>query len=368
MSLLWKFLGDIPGDAFEIVYLSGLVKSLEQRKMKTRYSEISTYLRCRQQHQYAYRDQIYPKRADSLPRMDMGTAIHLGFETYFKGTTVGQARLAVEKKAYDVLQQVRGAIAADPMKSPVDDPSKFIAEYEEIVESAPKIFERAALAFPVSEWEPFLVEHTLESEIAPGITLTGTPDLVARNKEGQLFLIDWKTRSAFQDISAERSNMQFAIYQWLLAKAGCNVSGSLTYEIISDVPKQPSVTAKGLVSKSKCRTTLALLDKAIADSDSLPDDYIDLRAYVAQIEWQRSTYHMRREEDCQRIMDTVVIPAAIEMAEKRKPIRCLSRFNCGGCNYAQLCLGELDGDDTAFIRSNSYVNKDGSPITLFEGI
>ncbi len=371
MSLLWQFLKELPTDAFELAYLSELTASLEQSKvvvmLKTRYSAISTFLKCRQLYDYVYKQGIRPKRGASLPRMDMGTQVHLGFEKYFKGATVEQAKAEVERSSYALLQKVRAAIQLDPMSVPVDDPAKFLSEYEEVVEQAPAIFERAALALPVSDWEPVLVEHTLEQEIAPGIVLTGTPDLAARYKQdGQLYLLDWKTRGTFQETGAERYNLQFLIYTWMLRKAGYDVKGSYIYEIISEAPKTPKTNKDGTVSRSKCRTTEELLRKAIADSDSLPDDYTDLIAYAKALEWQRLTYDFRDDATIERTMQEVVIPAAQEMAAPHKALRCANRFSCGGCDYASLCYGELEGNDIGYLRSNNFVNSDGSSISLFE--
>ena len=335
--------------------------------MRTRYSEISTYLKCQQLRDYVYVQGLRPKRGNGLPRMDLGTLVHKGFEHVFKDKlTVAAAKIAVEKHAYATLTAIRDQLAADPMKAPVDDVAAFLAEYEAIVENAPLIFERSAFALPVDDWEPVLVEHTLEQEIAPGIVLTGTPDLVARRKsDGGLYLLDWKTRSTFQDIGAERYNLQFLIYTWMLGKAGHQVQGSQIYEIISDVPKEPKLNKDGCVSKSKVRTTLAMLERAIEDSGSLAHEYEDLIKYVKGIEWQRLTFDFRDAATIERTIQEVVVPAALAMAEGRKPLRVANRFTCGSCDFAKLCFGALEGDDTSFIRSESYVNSDGSVIPLF---
>ncbi len=335
--------------------------------MQTRYSAISTFLKCRQLYDYVYKQKIRPKRGSSLPRMDLGSQVHLGFEKYFKGATLQQAKDGVEKSSYSLLQKVRTSIAADPMSVPVDDPAKFVADYEEIVENAPKIFERAALALPVTDWESVLVEHTLEQEIAPGIVLTGTPDLVARyKKDGQLYLLDWKTRSAFQEIGAERYNLQFLIYTWMLRKAGYDVKGSYIYEIISEVPKGPKINKDGTVSRAKVRTTVEMLETAIEDSGSLIEDYGDLLSYARGLEWQRLTYDFRDDASIEKTMQEVVIPAAQEMSEPHRVLRCANRFSCGGCDFSSLCYGELEGNDVPYIRSNNYTNADGSEIPLFE--
>lgn len=370
MSLLWKFLGDIPSDAFELAYLSGLTESLEKSKVQsmftTRYSAISTFLKCRALYDFAYVQGLRPKRGKSLPRMQLGTQVHLGFEKYFKGATLEQAKAEVEKSSYEILQKIRAQIAADPMSVPVDDVSTFLKEYEDIVENAPKIFERSALAMPVSDWEPVLVEHTLEQEIVPGIMLTGTPDLVARYKpDGQLYLLDWKTRANFQDIGAERYNLQFLIYTWMLQKLGHDVKGTYIYEILSDVPKSPKTNKDGTLSKSKCRTTSEMLEAAIADSNSIPEDYAELRAYVKALEWQRLTYDHRDVETIERIMQEVVVPAAQAMSAPHIPLRVANRFSCSGCDYASLCWGELEGSDVAYLKAENFTHADGSPIPLF---
>ncbi len=371
LSLLWKFLGDIPSDAFELAYLSDLTESLEKSKVQvpmftTRYSAISTFLKCRALYSFVYKVGLRPKRGKSLPRMQLGTQVHLGFEKYFKGATLEQAKAEVEKSSYEILQKVRAEIAADPMSVPVDDVAAFLKEYEDIVENAPKIFERSALAMPVSDWEPVLVEQTLEQEIAPGIMLTGTPDLIARYKpDGQLYLLDHKTRSNFQAIAAERYNLQFPIYTWMLQKIGHDVRGTYTYEIISEVPKEPKRTKDGVVSKSKCRTTEEMLVAALADSNSIPEDYADLMAYVKGLEWQRMVYNHLDQATLERIMADVVVPTAKEMAAPHTPLRVANRFSCAGCDYASICYAPLEGGDVAYLKAENFTLADGSPIPLF---
>lgn len=333
---------------------------------KTRYSAISTFLKCRALYDFAYVQGLRPKRGASLPRMQLGTQVHLGFEKYFKGAALSEAKAEIEKSSYEILQKVREQVAADPMSVPVDNVSEFIKEYEDIVENAPKIFERSALAMPVSDWEPVLVEHTLEQEIASGIVLTGTPDLVARYKpDGQLYLLDWKTRANFQDIGAERYNLQFLIYTWMLQKLGHDVKGTYIYEILSDVPKEPKRNKDGTISKSKCRTTEGMLQGAIQDSSSIPEDYGDLLSYVRAIEWQRLTYDHRDAATIERIMQEVVVPAAQSMAAPHIPLRVANRFTCGSCDYASICYAPLEGSDVAYLKAENFTLADGSAIPLF---
>lgn len=370
MSLLWKFLGNIPSDAFELAYLSGLTSSLERGILKpmfkTRYSAISTFLKCRALYKFQYVDLLKPKRGKSLPRMSLGSAVHLGYEKYFKGATLSEARAAVEKSSYEILRKVREQVSVDPMSMPVDNVAEFIKEYEDIVENAPKIFERSALAMPVSDWEPVLVEHTLEQEISPGIVLTGTPDLIARYKpDGQLYLIDYKTRSNFQDITAEKFNLQFPIYTWMLGRVGYDVKGTYTYEIISEVPKEPKRTKDGVVSKSKCRTTEAMLTAAIEDSNSIPEDYTDLQAYVKGLEWQRMVYNHIDPDTLERIVSEVVIAAAKEMAAPHTPLRVTNRFSCSTCDFSSLCYAPLEGGDVAYLKAENFTLADGAAIPLF---
>lgn len=284
--------------------------------------------------------------------MDFGSAVHKGFEAYFRG-----------KSYSECLEAIRAYCRASEALQEGDQEQ--VDLYAEISEKAPLVFERALTELPGKAWRPIAVEQTFSAQLTPDISINGTPDLIAEHiPTGKVYLLDWKTRGTFQELDSERFNLQFVVYQWLLAQNGIGVVGSMIYEIISEVPKAPKINKDGSVSKAKVRTTWPIFKAAIDEVGGIPEEYSEMKKYLENLEWERTTPAYRSEEFVDTIIQEVVIPTAVEMASNPIPLRVLNRFSCTGCNYAPLCIGELEGNDLAFIRSQQYTDREGKPIPL----
>lgn len=174
-----------------------------------------------------------------------------------------------------------------------------------------------------------LVEHWLELEV-PGTNFVfrGIVDAVLRNREnGQLEVVDWKTRKAFTQVQEEQLNMQLGIYQYMLWHLyGLNVPLSTVYQVKSYLPK------------------------VTTNMDGTPNKR------AANFEFSRPLTVVRNLEIQGRLWDNLVRHAHRIDDARRNPTdqpRAYGRA-CAWCTFNDLCLAELNGHDSAYLLNTMY--------------
>jgi len=176
---------------------------------------------------------------------------------------------------------------------------------------------------PVVDDKGFLAERKLEVEILPGVILTGTPDVVAMNSDGEVFIIDFKT-------PATRSPELFM-----------NVSDQLTaYQILVENNPSlgiPAIDRVGYIEllKKKVPTTSRgkgpVICSPVLSKTRRNQEQID--AFTKKVAW---------------IVE--------DMKRGRYPKRPRMAFNnpCSLCEYKKLCH---EGDSDGLIFPKKALNK-----------
>jgi hypothetical protein len=144
------------------------------------HSALTTYENCKYCYKLTY--------VDKKPRInnffaEYGLLIHECIEKYFKG----------ELDSYELSDY----FTRNYMSSVVSPPPPFPAGMEErYIEQGQLFFD--TFYFPLDDYEILGVENEVHFEIA-GLTLTGRPDLVLKEKDtGEVVLLDYKTSMPFR--------------------------------------------------------------------------------------------------------------------------------------------------------------------------
>lgn len=365
-----------------------LVTVIEPEKKNTRvsvgamhvsYSQIAKYLSCEQAWKFNYLDELAP-RVDN-PRLQKGTLVHKAFEMAWyavhgvkdKKEALKAARKAMKKAVIEALDKY------------IDNNKLLQEEIDLAGETAQEALNVARKQFPIlyKKFEPVdigglpAVEYSFKFPIKKTAVYHGTIDLIAKErKTKQVLIIDYKTRSAFQPDSSQEFNLQNSSYQKALLDMGIKTVGSMTYEVWHEAPKQPEVLKSGkAMSKQLIRTDWKTYEAALIENGFDPDEYQDMKAKLADVEWNRENRAYRNEAEINNTWDTVILPAIERMAKDRKafynskfqPIRHLTTLNtgCPSCEFQKLCMEPLRGRDEealAFIRKeefkrNEYLDK-----------
>jgi hypothetical protein len=266
-------------------------------------------------------------------------------------------------------------------------PEEQYAEIHEMMsgfcERASFIARRALSAINIRDWETCfdrkgqaMVEWHFDRPVAGIGLLTGDIDWVARHKPtNTVWLWDHKVRARLGNAAAEDFNTQMGLYQHVLTvDEGLQLAGSITFQVSSKIPSTPKLNKGGVsMSRSAIDTDWGTYEQALLDAGLDPVDYDDMRVKLEAKRFYDPTRFFRSEEHAANIWSQIFLPAAVEMrtalyspdvAGTPNPliVRSMNSFNCRGCAYIPLCIGELRGQDISYTARTQYVRKDTSAI------
>jgi hypothetical protein len=318
------------------------------------HSMISSWNRCRHAWHIAFERGIVPRF--DRPPIQIGTAVHGG------------------------LAAVLAGLSASPLLG-VEQWSAKVREVELTDEEEAAVKQTEALAYGICvrtlkqldvghRWETVrldgkpLVEyqffHKFKRRIGPFRFFRGTVDWVARELEhGAVWLIDHKCYSTFQPVENEETNLQMAVYQFLISQKGVEPCGSLCHQIRPELPKQPKRNKDGSMSRAECMTDWPTYQAALLDAGLIEEDYSEMKDKLDKREWWRYSKAYRTMAEVRALWETTIMPGVKEIASKRKRIfRAMNPMNCGRCFTRDLCLEELRGGDVDFLLRTKYKHKD----------
>lgn len=295
------------------------------------YSQINQYIRCPWLWHAEYQRGI--KRLDTQP-MTLGKAVHLGLAAAIAGTG-------------DPHQVTVDYIALQPFNETSN------------LWQAPQIVERAIshLQLDSGKWEILyhpgtglpLIEYPLEIRLIPRspIMVQAVVDWVVRHKpSGAVWVVDHKVRKQFLSDIADESNLQAAMYQYMLAKAGIQTHGSMTFQIKAALPSVPKQNKDGSMSRTTIATDWSTYEKALLEAGLNPTDYWDMRQKIEMSSpFFQETRAYRSPLELENTWQEVVIPTVREMLRVGDtPARRITHLHCANCYVRQLCFEQLRGN------------------------
>lgn len=256
---------------------------------------------------------------DSWERFSRGILIHGGLEAAFLGQ--------------DIAQGVRAALRDE---NELSEDQKFLLPT--LLSEAEQIAMDVAEWLPASDFEPVVVggSPAVELEIRADLPTwdggyVGYVDLVARHKpSGRVFVIDWKSKAAFQQESGLKWARQFRLYAHVLAKMGVKTDGALMVEIKSTTPKR---------APRKIR-------EDSGDFDSVRES-VDGR-FRASPEFF-SAAHLENTWKSFVAESRVIGDVTLDKCYQNE-----GPFTCGQCEYEPICAAKLRNYDVRDVLTEGY--------------
>lgn len=324
------------------------------------FSQISTYLRCRQAWWYIYQENLVP-RVDARP-LSLGSAVHMGLAAALRGCHCGW--VPVENGVRKGVQSWREQELARS-----DLFEEEIIAIHQVATEAEQIAIRTLRNLPIDEWETVtdpagipMIEYHFTIPLKGWGGFHGYIDWVGRHKPtGQIWLVDWKVRGSFQPYEAEEVNLQNAAYQYAIFRILRKLPvGTITFQISDKPPARPKLNKDGTMSRALIKTDWETYKAALLEAGLNPDDYLDMAEKLSTVEFFRPVKEYRTLHTVRRIWKEVIEPTAREIRRSNKiVVRNLGHRTCNGCAYRQLCLAELSGEDARYIRETHYRSRTG---------
>ena len=324
------------------------------------FSQISTYLRCRQEWQYVYQGKLAP-RMDARP-LSLGSAVHIGLATALREYHCGQMSVEDGVRKGTESWKERELARDDLFEEEIEAIHQVAADAEQIAI-------RTLRKLPIDEWETVtdpagipMIEYYFTIPLKGWGGFHGYIDWVGRHKPtGQIWLVDWKVRKSFQPYEAEEVNLQNAAYQYAIFRILRKpLVGTITFQISDKPPAKPKLNKDGTMSRALIKTDWETYKAALLEAGLSPDDYLDMAEKLSTVEFFRPAKEYRTLDTVRRVWKEVIEPTAREIRRSNKiVVRNLGHRTCNGCAYRQLCLAELGGGDVEYIRETHYRSRAG---------
>lgn len=209
--------------------------------------------------------------------------------------------------------------------------------------------------------------HPLPEPIGVFTEVVAKPDWVMReNETGSVWILDWKFSSDLSDPDIVRYDLQAALYQWVLARFGLDVRGTVMVRSLMEEPTIPQLNKDGTMSRRAIRCGWLDYKAALVDAGLNPADYHDMQTRLLPFHQEFRNYRARREVDA--LWDYVIVPLARKMSSAIKQtddddghfVRHLDYRHCRWCAVRERCIAGLHGaaDHPAFNTTRALKKED----------
>jgi CRISPR/Cas system-associated exonuclease Cas4 (RecB family) len=324
----------------------------------TSYSDINTYQRCPKKGYYRTVLNLEPKALNI--NLFNGINGHAMLRDFFLGLQAGESNTEawarVLATAEELYQEAKGYMFEDELTD----------AYKEI-DSMLQIVGRYVDKY-TEDWEVLHVEEQFITKLESGKVISFTPDLVVKDRNGDVWIIDHKTTSRMPDGGLPFGDTQALMYYTGVKSLYPETKGFIFNRIRKKIPTQPRLAKTGKVRVAYLETldtTFEILrDFLQENAPALLSDPAHQRRLAALRDqderwfWTEQIYVTEATE--QAILDdieAVLISMDTSMDTGRWP-RALqenhSYYSCSKCPFQRLCQGELVGWDTEQIIEESY--------------
>lgn len=316
--------------------------------MKHSYSDLQTASRCLAKYYYRVNLNLEPRRAAEY--FDVGTYVHKLLLAYYTGSVD------------DTLQALKDQIAADgELFSDQRD------EQLRLLDEALKIVLRYALKYiEDTGWTVLHAEESFEYALGSGEMLTYTPDLVVRDTDGNVWVVDHKTTSDGVPRELPVADLQVLLYLSGIKEKYPECQGLIFNYLRKKNPTMPRLNKTGeprVNNLNNIDTTYGVL-RAFLEAEA--PDLLDDPGHAARLE-ELNEYDRFFFRQVVRVDDATLKRALddarglIAIVRTQTYPRSFVSFGptaCQTCPYKDLCMGELLGYDTARIIREQYKTRE----------
>lgn len=330
--------------------------TMTDERVSFSHSELKTFQRCPKQWEYKY-DQLLVPKEKSKP-LYMGSWVHKALETYYIN---GDWKIGHQEYVDDwnklfeeertALRTKRGKVSLPP--------------FPDIVK---RIMQSYVWYYRDEGWEVVATEQEFEVETPLKVngktqTFKGIIDLIVKDREGILWIIDHKTASTIPDpTSFHAMDPQLMLYPWAAKRAWDMDVGGIYYNYVkSKPPTIPTMTKTGAISRRKIVTDYPTYVRFLKGNGFDPNDFREELVPLQRKSPYLRRYRYPREPVVTRevVLDALTTVQKIRDAGRRN--RVITRDCARMCSYQAICRAELNGFDTSQMRKHDFTLREKTP-------
>lgn len=310
-------------------------------------SRIKTYQRCPKQFDYKFNQLLQPKKK-SRP-LFMGSWVHACLEEYYKGGDWRIGHQTYVDEWNKLFEEEKAELSAKYRGTPLP----------EIVE---RIMRSYLFYYKDDGWEPYMVEQILEVETPLKIdgkywVFKGRLDLIIKDEEDKLWLVDHKTASTIPPATAFHAmEPQLMLYPWAAKQQyGIELAGVIWNYVKSKPPTIPRLNLDGSLSKRKVATDYPTLYRFLKSNGYDPNEFKHILLPLRKKSDFLRRYRMPRERQVTDSVVKDVLSVVLQIDRTKRWVRNVTRDCARMCAYHDLCRAELNGFDTTRMRETDFV-------------
>lgn len=327
------------------------------------FSQISCFLRCRKLWEYRYKQGLQKIRPSVALRM--GSLVDAGLEGALIGREMISDKSCKSLAAEAVIRSFNKWASGTAVSMMLEKNDEFHEEAHQTRDDAIRISARVVEDLELDS-DKYTTLRDSEGRLAVQYEVTAplechSPGFIgfidwAASVNGASWLIDLKARKAFKDDEALRYDYQLCAYEYALGSTFGEFTGVAHYQTRSKPTSPPMFTKAGKLSRSKNQSCdWRTYRKVLAEQGLDEADFQDMKEGLPKFErwiWTRRSDMERRRtwNEIELIAERMV---EAHHDERSQP-RVLDPDKCETCGMKALCMAELRGQDTEFIRQSMY--------------
>lgn len=324
------------------------------------FSQISLFKRCA--HRYYWEKERGVRRRTTRARRVLGDYIHKLIAEHARGYswTNELARLRVEDLTNTLFEEEETTVAS-------------------LADQAGRIMERYVRHVwePVfGKWSVIAVEHEFGATLPDGSPVVFKPDLIIRDTDDRLWIVDHKTMKDFPENLQTRLvyDDQINLYLWGLTSTGHHPFGAIHDCIRTREPRVPEITKSGRLSRQQCVTDEETIRRGfgVARPASF---FADMEDYIATMKMHKFFDQVptdRSESVLGRLAHEYTWAAGEIRRDRASDFwpRTFER-SCTDCPVRELCMADLNGGDVESLLATTFTQRGereepSLPADLFE--
>lgn len=316
----------------------------------TSWSEINLFRKCPAAHDYRYRQRLQRKRP--IVPMLRGKIMHEMLEHY----TLARKIPSYDQDPWDALEKYE--------KQYRDFFREEQEEYGNIPEQCAQLFEGYLKKYRHDNLDYEGVEEFVATDLATDLRIVGYVDAVVLDENNRRWIMDRKFHKNIPSAEDRFHELQLIVYLWIWNRWQSErpADGILWDYVRTSAPTEPAVLKDGSLSKRKnLRCDRATYERCIERESLDPDDYQDILKHLEGNDtmfFERVFLPAPKKKQLDAIVNDFRTTAVIIQNFKGIAPRHMSKFNCSGCEFKQICEAEVRGLDVNFVKKAHYQDRE----------
>lgn len=319
------------------------------------HSSVKKFRRCKRQYYYSVVEELEPRLPDE--KLKVGNWFHKLMQAHYAGEDWEKVHKKETKKF-----------------------NSLFLEEREMYGDLPTLVRRMAESYfwtyrnEDKDWETLYVEETFRVEFGEEKDVfTFKPDLIIRDhstKEKAIWVVDHKTVKSIPSGEWRLEDLQSTLYPWALREGlDLDIKGFIFNYTRRKVPSIPGINKDGSISRRRIDTDYPTMAKFLLEYyevDSVNDLPSDWKQRLRNLRGERKFFKRTRMDKVEDLTERQIeefsytaqeIEVWHEMDEKDDIdpwVRTMIPSCDWDCEFHDLCLIELLGQDSKFIRRSKY--------------